>query len=224
MTHTKVHTIRTVKFGFVNYVHIGIDLDTRKAFVVDPAWNLEAITKYLQREELCLEMVLLTHSHMDHVDLANEIAELYHVPVYISRTEAEYYHFTCRNRVLFEDMEELSVGTKKITCIETPGHTKGSTCFLFDNSLCSGDTIFIEGCGICNLDGGSAYDMFHSFQKIRSMLSEDTLIYPSHRYKNEPGQTFEFVKNSNIYFAISNPEDFANFRNRPNFKGTLEFV
>ena len=169
-------------------------------------------------------MVLLTHSHIDHVDLANEVAEYYNVPVYISRTEVEYYHFSCKNLILLEDMQELSIGTKKITCIQTPGHTKGSICYLFDSYLFTGDTLFIEGCGICNTVGGSAYDMFSSVQRLKNMISEDTLVYPGHCFKESVGVPFRRLLTCNIYFGFDNPKDFAQFRNRSSFKGAFRFV
>lgn len=217
--------IRAVKHNFINYVYIGADLDTRKAFVVDPAWDLKAIQEYLTKEELSLEMILLTHSHVDHVNLVRDIVKEYNVPVYISSKEAQYYHYSCKNMMLFEDMEELWLGTKKIVCMETPGHSKGSTCFWFDEQyLFSGDTLFIEGCGICDTPGGSAYEMFHSFQKLNALIKDDTIVYPGHRFKQELGVRFEIIKNHNIYFAIPTKEQFASFRNRPNFKEALNFL
>lgn len=222
-TNFKVRSLRLSFLKIVNYVYIGIDVETGRAVVVDPAWNLQEIERVLREEHAVLDMILLTHSHMDHVNLADTMALKYDVPVYISWIEKEYYHFQCAHVRCFQDGDVLSLGDSHIVCYVTPGHSKGSTCYLIENNLFTGDTVFIEGCGMCKFAGGSAEDMYHSFQRLKASIADEVLVYPAHRYHAELGQTMQFVKDHNIYFAIQDIEAFVKFRNRPNIKGAFRF-
>lgn len=218
--------VRMLRVGigmFVNYVYVGVDEDTKKAFVVDPAWDLKAIERCLDEEGASLNKVFVTHSHFDHCNLADVLAGKYGVPVYVSEREADYYGFDCRNAVGFQDEETVMVGETAVRCLVTPGHSKGSTCYLVENNLFSGDTVFIEGCGACKFDGGSAEEMYESIQRIERTVSEEVLIYPGHRYVHALGVTMEFVKDHNIYFCIKDIDKFVEFRNRKNIKGQFTF-
>lgn len=209
--------------GIVNYVYVIIDSESGKAAVIDPAWNLKEIEQCLLQENVILDSVLITHSHLDHVNLAKKIARKYNVPVYISKAESEYYHFQCPNQQCFEDGEVIHLGKSTIQCIVTPGHTKGGTCYYIDSYLFTGDTIFIEGVGLCQFEGGDAREMFESVQKIESMIPDDTLVYPGHRYVAELGQTMGYVKNNNIYFCFEDEQKFVQFRNRKNVRNKFSF-
>lgn len=206
-----------------NYVYIGIDLETKKAFVVDPVWELKRIERCLEEEGAVLDKILLTHSHMDHVQLANQMAKKYNVSVYMSKEEIEHYKYHCTNLHSFHDNEIISVGEMKIRCLVTPGHTSGGACFLVEEYAFTGDTLFIEGCGMCKIPGGSATDMYHSIQRLKRELSDDVRIYPGHQYYKVPGQTMEYLKEHNIYLVIEDINHFIAFRNRKNIKGMLSF-
>lgn len=219
----KVCMLHTIFMQMKNYVYVGIDPETRKAFVVDPAWDMGKIEQCLEQENAILDKVLLTHSHMDHVNLANQLAKKYNVPVYMSQEEKDYYQFRCFNLHSFRDEETIAVGTKKIRCLVTPGHTKGGTCYLVEKHAFTGDTLFIEGCGMCKIPGGSASEMFYSVQRLKKEFTDETLIYPGHRYYNMPGQTMEYVKEHNIYLNMDDKERFISFRNRKGIKGLFSF-
>ena len=49
--------------------------------------------------------------------------------------------------------DHLKIGDNDIEFIHTPGHTPGSQCFKVNNSLISGDTLFVQGCGRVDLPG-----------------------------------------------------------------------
>lgn len=219
----KVCMLHTIFMQMKNYVYVGIDPATRKAFVVDPAWDIRKIEQCLEQENAVLDKVLLTHSHIDHVNLANQLAKKYNVPVYMSQEEIDYYKFRCANLQSFCDKEMITVGTKNIRCLVTPGHTKGGACYLVEEHAFTGDTLFIEGCGMCKLPGGSALEMFYSLQRLKKEFTAETRIYPGHRYVDMPGQTMEYVKEHNIYLAMNDKEHFIAFRNRKKIKGLLSF-
>lgn len=219
----KVYKLRTSFFKFINYCYIIIDKKTGDAVVVDPAWELDRITDKLYESDAKLKGVLLTHSHFDHVNLANSLAGMFDSNVYISEAEINYFDFRCRNLQGLKDLDNIYLGETKIRCLLTPGHTPGGMCYMLEDSLFTGDTVFTEGCGACGFDGGSAEQMFSSIQRIKYEVAPYVLVYPGHSYGIVPGQTIDFLYKNNIYFQINEIEDFINFRTRNRQRGLFEF-
>ena len=82
--------------------------------------------------------------------------------------------------ILVNDGDILKLGNLEIKVIHTPGHTQGSVCYLADDKLFSGDTIFRESVGRCDLEGGDFNQIIESIENKIFTLPEDTLIYPGH--------------------------------------------
>lgn len=207
-----------------NNVYVIVDKETKKAAIIDPGCSIEQINELFIMYKLELDAVLITHTHPDHIRCVNELVDQYKCRVYVSRVESEYYSFSCKQIQLFDDNDVVIIGKTRIECLLTPGHTLGSTCFLVGKSLFTGDTIFIEGCGVCTARGGSAESMFHSIQKIKIQLDENVLIYPAHTYSIIPGKSIAYLKEYNIYFCIDEEKAFVDFRMRKNQKGLYTFT
>lgn len=218
-----VHTIKTFHHRWTNYCYIIEDIVSRSAIVVDPSWELSKITNKLSELEVDLSAILLTHSHYDHVNLVEPLSALFHPQVYMSKTEIDFYQFRCKNLIALQDLETISIGMTKAQCLLTPGHTAGGMCYLFSESIFTGDTIFTEGCGICEEHGSSADDMFDSVQRIKSIVSPEVRVYPGHSFGQAPGQTIGELLKHNIYFQIDKREYFVKFRNRKNQRGIFDF-
>lgn len=218
-----VHTIKTFHQGWTNYCYIIEDIVSRSAIVVDPSWELSKLTNKLSELEVDLSAILLTHSHYDHVNLVEPLLALFHPQVYMSKTEIDFYQFRCKNLIALQDRETISIGMTKAQCLLTPGHTAGGMCYLFSESIFTGDTIFTEGCGICEDHGSSADDMFDSVQRIKSIVSPEVRVYPGHSFGQAPGQTIGELLKHNIYFQIDKKEYFVKFRNRKNQRGIFNF-
>lgn len=207
---------------FSNYMYLILDKHSRKIAIVDPAWDLEIIEKwcsFLDADPVCL---LLTHSHYDHVNLVDKIVNKYNSNVYMSEIEINFYKFKSKNLIYLQNNDVLHLGETQIQCIFTPGHTAGGVCFLLSDSLFTGDTIFIEGCGACNGYGGSPSQMFESIQKIKEMVSEEIQVYPGHSYGKRPGYSLKYLLKHNIYFGLSR-KHFIDFRMRKNQKNLFDF-
>ncbi len=141
----------------------------------------------------------------------------------MSCREIEYYGFHCErlNKVRHQDV--IHLGNTSIQCLLTPGHTAGGVCYLLDDALFTGDTIFTEGCGICNLRGGDPEKMFESIQMIKKTVDPSVRIYPAHSFGKMPGQTLSSLMNENLYFIIPVKEHFVSWRMRNNFFGAFDF-
>lgn len=110
-----------------------------------------------------------------------------------------------------EGGDKIKVGEVEITLLHTPGHTPGSQCFLIDGNLISGDTLFINACGRCDLPGGNAEQMYQSLKTL-SELDEKTILYPGHNYADEPTSTIANEKKYNPYLQTTNLNSFLKYR------------
>ncbi|MBC2580399.1 MBL fold metallo-hydrolase [Clostridium sp. DJ247] len=216
-----LYIIKTKYMQFCNYAYLGIDKSTKGAFVVDPSWDLSQMLEILYKNDAELKKILLTHSHFDHTNMVTKIVNNFNSDVYMSKNEVEYYDYKCANLKCVEDMEVISLGETKIKCLVTPGHTKGSTCYWTGNNLFTGDTIFIEGCGLCNETGGSAEDMYYSINRLSKIIPLNIHVYPGHSFGEPPGKDIGSLKETNIYFQIYDIDKFVRFRNRENNSRTL---
>lgn len=205
-----VNMIRMKSKFIISYTYIIVDNDTKKCMIIDPAWQLENITSLIKRENLFVDCILLTHSHNDHVNLVESLVELYNCKVYISKIEKEYYSYRVKNLMCFDDKTEIHLNNIKVQAIITPGHTKGSTCYLVNNNiLFTGDTLFNEGCGDSLQVGGDIVDLFKSIQKLKLLVHEECIIYPGHAFIEVPGKSFSRLQKSNIYLQISKEDIFV---------------
>ncbi|MUL34428.1 MBL fold metallo-hydrolase [Priestia megaterium] len=212
----KIYQLRVGDEDIWNYTYLIVNELNHKAIIIDPAWELEKITGLLKQLKVELSAILLTHSHYDHTNLVESLTELYDLKVYMSAVEIECYEFNCKNINSIEDLEVLSIEGIKITCLLTPGHTKGGMCYLVKDSLFTGDTLFIEGCGICDGDGGNPEQMYESIQRIKQIIPLNTRIYPGHSFGKKPGLRLIDLMKENIYCLIENKKTFVDFRMRKN--------
>lgn len=205
------------RFGYMkNYSYVLYDRQYRRAAIIDPAWDIDAFANIVEDLQLHVTAVLLTHSHQDHVNLVEELVRRYHPVVYMSEREIRYYDYHCPNLRPLLDGEEILLGGGVISCMSTPGHSYGSMCYLTERHLFSGDTIFIEGCGMCSSRGADPYAMFESIQAIKQRVPAHLAVYPGHSFGKEPGYTLEYLEKNNIYFQFDEKQVFVRFRMRKN--------
>lgn len=222
----KSYSIHQLKLSFsfiINYTYIIVDISTREAAIVDPAWDIETIDEMLSMTGARLTTILITHSHFDHVNLVEPLIRKFDSQAYMSLKEIEFYQFRCKNLNPLQHHDIIQLGKTEIATLLTPGHTAGSTSFFLSGSLFTGDFIFIEGCGICNTMGGCPEKMFDSIQMIKETVASDVRVYPGHSFGNEPGYPIEYLLKKNIYFLINEKKLFINFRMRKNQTNIFNF-
>jgi hydroxyacylglutathione hydrolase len=219
----RLFQFKTKFMTIINYNYLLVDRASHQAAVVDPAWDSPKIISSIEEQNAELTMILVTHSHFDHTNLIEPLLKRYPAQVYMSAVEEEYYGFQCPNLQPINHLDLIQLGETPISCLHTPGHTAGSTCYLAPDSLFTGDTIFTEGCGICNTIGGSPAGMFKSIEMIKKTVPPGTRIYPAHSFGLEPGATLENLQRENIYFQFDDPEKFIEFRMRKNQKNLFNF-
>lgn len=177
--------------------------------VVDPG-DVDLLERVMAEEGLVIGMILLTHSHHDHVEGVKRLAADYSVPVYM--------HENARIRVdvgggvvsCVSDGDVLDVGGIEVQVMYTPGHIDDAVCFHGDGWVITGDTLFVEGCGRADLQGSDVKDLWKSLQKLKN-LPESTKVYPGHDYGSKPVSTIRWEKKHNKYLLC---KDFEEFRGK----------
>lgn len=197
----------------VNFVYLIGDRETGEAVVVDPAYGIKDLLGILDEDEMTLTGALATHYHPDHVggEMAGysiagvaELLRLRPVPIHVQADEAEWV-----KRVTGADDSDLvthgsgdivQAGQIPIELIHTPGHTPGSQCFLVDNRLIAGDTLFLEGCGRTDLPGGDPSALYDSLTQKLAKVPDDATLFPGHLYSAEPSQSMGETRQYNFVF------------------------
>lgn len=202
-----------------NYVYLIGDPATRQAAVVDPAWEVDRVVQTAQDDGYTISKVLITHTHQDHTgghlfghDIPGvvELLEQVDVPVYVHKTETHILtNVPESSKVGTESQQVVDLGGDvEITLIHTPGHTPGSQCFLVQNRLVSGDTLFIGACGRVDLPTSSPEEMYDSLTNKLMRLADDTVLYPGHNYAHKPTSTIGEQRQTNPYMRFASLRDF----------------
>ncbi len=214
--------LRQVEIGpMANYVYLIGDTATRKAAVVDPAWNVDGIIDLVNREGYEIDKILITHYHPDHlggrmmgqtIEGAAEMLEKVKAKIYLNKHEAEGARKVAglseSDIVKVDAGDTFKLGELEVKFLHTPGHTPGSQCFLVEGNLVSGDTLFVNSCGRVDLPGSDPEAMYHSLNDTLRNLDDATVVYPGHAYSSEPSSTIGKQKRTNMYMRFANLDDF----------------
>lgn len=154
------------------------DTHSPDSYIVDPG-AAKPVYDYIQQYKLQLKGILLTHHHHDHIDGAEELRDLYHVPIYGPKSNRipQVTHY-------LNEGDELPLKPLTAKILTIPGHTLDHIAYFIEPPespplLFSGDTLFGAGCG--RLFDGTAQLLYTALQKIAT-LPNDTLIYGGHEY------------------------------------------
>ncbi len=185
--------IEKLTVGFIN-TNCYIAYNGKDAVVFDPGAEAEKILQKAEELGVSIKAIILTHAHFDHVLAADEIRKKTGAKLISTAGERERLcsaelsgHTMLRRREfhpLVADMEvsdgeEIAFGEMKFKVMITPGHTEGSACFISGDVMFSGDTLFFDSCGRCDLAGGNIDDMMKTLKRLAT-LSGDFCILPGH--------------------------------------------
>lgn len=194
-----------------NFAYLIGDKKTRECIIVDPAWEVDRLLKVVAEDEMKVVGGVCTHAHYDHVNGVDDLIAATGCKVYINKNDIPYVR---EAKSEFEGVDsefKLKAGDVEIKFLHTPGHTPGSQCLLVENQLISGDTLFINGCGRCDLPGGDAHQLYHSLQNLKK-LGSDVVLMPGHDYAEVKTQVLGEVEKNNPYYQSSSEGEFVHVR------------
>lgn len=207
------YTIHTLALGSLdNFIYLIHDHATHRAAVVDPAWDVPAILAFAKQQEIHITDILITHSHGDHINGVDRLLHTCQANLHLLHEEAAFWGQALHAPVLHHDGARLQLGQTEIEVLHTPGHTPGSACYRIGNEVLTGDTLFVFGCGRCDLRGGNPQHMYASLQRLAQSLPGDTLIRPGHNYGITPTTTLAEQIAGNPFFHHDDCAAFVNYR------------
>jgi hydroxyacylglutathione hydrolase len=172
------------------------DEATREAMVIDPGDDLEDVLALLQKHNLQVKHIVITHAHIDHIGGAMKLRALTGAPILLNQNDyallkmldeqAAWVGMRSPGKVEIDQSvttgETVTAGSLTASILHTPGHTEGSVCLFFpaEKKLIAGDTLFAGSIGRTDLPGGSMPKILRSLRDTLMALPDDTVVVPGH--------------------------------------------
>lgn len=182
--------------------------ENKDAFIVDPSASSENIIETIEKNDLNIKYILLTHGHFDHVGAVAALKKRFKAPIYLHKNDRKFLENPKEVResafglqieaanadVFVNDGDEIPFSDDKIKVIASPGHTIGSVCYLFKNYLFAGDTLFNGSIGRTDFPESDNSLMMESLKKLKE-LDDDIYVLSGHG----PESQMSYEKMTNPY-------------------------
>lgn len=176
------------------------------AILIDVGGSADIIISRINELKLNIKGIYNTHGHFDHVLGAKEVQERLDIPFYVHKNDKLFVENLETQMLMYgmgsaqppqitgyiDENTEIMLGDNVVKVIETPGHTEGGVCFLFENVLFSGDTLFLESIGRTDLPGGDYLTLKTSIKEKLFSLPDDTIVCPGHDVSTSIGHEKQY--------------------------------
>jgi|SRR5579875_771385 glyoxylase-like metal-dependent hydrolase (beta-lactamase superfamily II) len=173
MTSRQIHVLQLLVGEMQNFSYIVHD--GKKAVIIDASFGGELILRKIKELELQAVAILSTHRHFDHNMDNTFLKSRLSIPVLAHRVSP------IEKDKEFDDGDELQFGDIRLNVLYTPGHTPDSVCFLTNDCIFTGDTLFVGTCGRADLPESDPKQLFASLDRIKH-LNPSLIIYSGHDY------------------------------------------
>lgn len=194
-----------------NFIYVITDHASGRAAVVDPAWEVPEILALAEQRGIKISDILLTHSHHDHINGVEQVLQQFDSQLHLLKPEAEFWGKHLELPTLHHGGDRIELGDTEIQVLHTPGHTPGSACYHIQDHLITGDTMFVWGCGRCDLSGGDPEQMYDTLRKLAS-LPGNTMTLPGHNYADQTTATMEEQVQGNPFMHFHDKHKFIDYR------------
>ncbi len=193
---------RFILGDYVTNCYLIADDDTKNAVLFDAPADANKILDYAEKNDLNIKYICLTHAHFDHILALDEIKQKTNAKLVLHKMEERYLKDSSLNLLgdavsdviipdadgLLEDGDTICLDGLLIRVIHTPGHTLGGVCYLVDDVLISGDTLFSGAIGRFDFPFGNLVDEIRSIKEKLLILPDDTKVYPGHGFSTTIGK------------------------------------
>jgi glyoxylase-like metal-dependent hydrolase (beta-lactamase superfamily II) len=176
--------------------------------VIDPGDDIDDIVAVLDKHQLKVKQIVITHAHIDHVGGAMKLRLLTGAPILLNQNDhtllkmldmqAKWIGMASPGKVEIDhsvnENDRVQAGSHSASVLHTPGHTEGSICLYFpaEKTLIAGDTLFAGSIGRTDLPGGSFEKIISSLHEKLLALPDETIVVPGHGSLTTIGQERQF--------------------------------
>jgi hydroxyacylglutathione hydrolase len=202
--HSMKPALLQIEVGqMANFTYIVADEENGEAAVIDPSWNLDKIFQTLKKKNWRAKYIINTHTHFDHVIGNEKVAEITGAKI------VQHKNSQLDKDIAVSDGDMIEIGRIKLRVLHTPGHSKDSVCFLYDDQfILTGDTLFVGNCGRVDLPGSDAIEMYYSLFDRLAKLDEKLIVYPGHNYGPTSISTIGHEKKTNYVLKPRSKQEF----------------
>ncbi|MDD5288507.1 MAG: MBL fold metallo-hydrolase [Dehalococcoidales bacterium] len=186
--------LRKLELGsFGSNCYIIGDEATKEGIIIDPGAEGDFILKQVKALGLKIKLIVLTHSHMDHIGALSEVKQATGADIAIHEAEAPFLqnqpfrlmfspssHATPAAERLLKEGDTISIGKIKLKVLHTPGHTTGGISLVGDGIVFTGDTLFNFGVGRADFPGSSFEQEIDSIRNKLMALPDNYIVCPGH--------------------------------------------
>lgn len=186
-----IYIEKIISYDFDQNCYLVYD-ENKNGFLVDPGFDTLKILKKIEDLKVNAEYIFLTHCHYDHIFGVNELRghkklvcgekcseNIGNIKMNVSAGIGSPFTVAPAD-ITVSDGTDIQIGDMKIHCIATPGHTNCGFCYLVEDALFSGDTLFLRNVGRWDLPGGNEAELKDSIRNRLFSLPEDTRVFCGH--------------------------------------------
>ncbi len=160
------------------------------AFIIDPGYENDIVSKFIENHGLDVDFIYLTHGHYDHVGGVKQLKDLYQCRVYAPKKDIFWTKNYALNKLGYEIPVDQYIEEPyaifwqdlDLQVFETPGHSEGGTILFIPeiDVMFSGDTLFYHTVGRTDIPYANSENLVESIKKIYKLIPDQTRVYPGH--------------------------------------------